>query len=72
MGCTLYSEWHVSRNQRQRVRFYERIEISLLGCLGYDVSTLPLIQTLHGKQHEVPTLPKKKKESNLGSDSVSN
>ena len=40
------------------------------GCLGYDVNTVPLIQTLLGKQPEVPTLPKKKKESNLGSDAV--
>lgn len=48
------------------------MEILRIGCLGYDVNTVPLIQTLQGKQNEVPNLPKKKRESNLGSESVSN
>lgn len=50
---------------------YMTNNMCFIGSLGYDINNVPLIQNLYGKQPEAPTLPKKKKECNLGNDSVS-
>ena len=60
-----------SRSSAEVGLYTNKLDIVCAGCMGYDVNTVPLIQSVHGKQQEVPTLPKKKKESNLGSDAVS-
>lgn len=44
--------------------------LKFTGLLGYDISNVPLIQNLSGNQLDLPTVAKKKKEADVGSDSV--
>lgn len=47
-----------------------RLERMFAGLLGYDINNVPLLQNVYGNQCEVPTVAKKKKEADVGSDSV--
>lgn len=55
--------------ERNEWKFEEYV---FLGLLGYDINNVPLIQNLYGNQTELPTVAKKKKEADVGSDSVEN
>lgn len=44
--------------------------VLLLGSLGYNINTVLLIQNLNSSTNDVPIHAKKKKESDLGNDSV--